>query len=100
MITGALVNRTNEVGSERRNYISFAALGVQQSIFRCLGRGMLSKESEYLAKLKNAEAMASQFAEGSFAHENWLRIAEGYRDLLKGAPDNVASVDKQPLAGD
>lgn len=34
------------------------------------------------SRLKNAEKMASRFAEGSFERESWARIADGYRDLL------------------
>jgi len=53
------------------------------------------RNAEYLAKLRNAEAMAAQFAEGSFSRESWLNIAEGYRDLLRPSAEHGTSNDER-----
>ena len=37
---------------------------------------------DWATKLRHAEAMAAQCAEGSWDMESWLMIANGYRELL------------------
>jgi len=43
------------------------------------------ERDDYLAKIQQAETMAAQFAPGSFENESWLRIAQGYRELIEDA---------------
>jgi hypothetical protein len=45
---------------------------------------MTAKErADCLIKAEHAEAMAAQFAAGSYFHESWTMIAEGYRNAAE-----------------
>ena len=49
----------------------------------------------HLAKLKEAEEIALQFPDGSSERASWLKIAEGYRDLLKRAQPAAYKADTE-----
>ena len=48
---------------------------------------MTSEYEKHKAQLKSAEDLACQFPEGSFERDSWLKIAEGYRALLRRTSD-------------
>jgi outer membrane protein assembly factor BamD (BamD/ComL family) len=49
------------------------------------------------AALRNAEEMAARFAEGSFEHESWTRIAEGYKHLVMNRQPDTLNNANGPL---